>query len=297
MNKPIVQIVAALIVLSSGIYFLSKGNSLKISETERQLNESQRNYDIEVTQKPSSQEIKIGDPATIKYKIKDDRGEILKDFAIAHEKLMHFIVVRKDLEEFQHLHPEINKETGEFSVDLAFPSDGPYRFFADFTPEKENPQKLPITVFDDLAVGNTSSFQPYELVVDEGTTKKVPPKYDVTYSFTDKLLSQSPLSYSVVVESNGQSVVLQKYLGALGHSVILKEKTLAYIHTHAGDARNTSMDGMDHSQMGHTKPSSEQSANQIDFSTTFPEPGKYKIFTQFQHERKVLTTDYVVSVQ
>jgi hypothetical protein len=47
--------------------------------------------------------------------------------------------------------------------------------------------------------------------------------------------------------------------------------------------------------MGHAMPSTEQE-NKIDFSTRFPETGIYKIFTQFQHNGKVITTDYVVRV-
>lgn len=34
----------------------------------------------------------------------------------------------------------------------------------------------------------------------------------------------------------------------------------------------------------------------IKFATTFPEPGVYKIFTQFQHEGEVQTVDYIVKV-
>ncbi len=34
----------------------------------------------------------------------------------------------------------------------------------------------------------------------------------------------------------------------------------------------------------------------VDFMVTFPEGGKYKIFTQFQRGGKVFTTDFVVTV-
>lgn len=77
--------------------------------------------------------------------------------------------------------------------------------------------------------------------------------------------------------------------------MIIKQGTLDHIHTHAGEVANKSMEGMDHSKMGHAMPSTEQ-ANKVDFSTTFPDAGMYEIFTQFQHNGKVITTDYVVKV-
>jgi hypothetical protein len=82
-------------------------------------------------EKPTGNQITLNEPTTIKYRIKDDKRDIVTDFAIAHEKIMHFIVVRKDLTQFQHLHPDFNQETGEFSVAVTFPAAGPYRFFAD----------------------------------------------------------------------------------------------------------------------------------------------------------------------
>ena len=78
-------------------------------------------------------------------------------------------------------------------------------------------------------------------------------------------------------------IELETYLGALGHSVILKERSLDYIHTHA--------EGGDHNEHGSGSPS------EISFFTEFPLEGKYKIYTQFQHEGKVMTTVYVVEVK
>lgn len=35
----------------------------------------------------------------------------------------------------------------------------------------------------------------------------------------------------------------------------------------------------------------------MSFSTNFPEPGNYKLFTQIQHQGKIITTDYAIAVQ
>ena len=99
-------------------------------------------------------------PTTLTYKIKNDRDEILKNYGIAHEKIMHLIVVRKDLLQFQHAHPEFDSLTGEFTVQLTFPTDGPYRIFPDFTPGDDNPQKLPVTVYEDIDIGHIQLSKP-----------------------------------------------------------------------------------------------------------------------------------------
>jgi hypothetical protein len=105
-----------------------------------------------------------------------------------------------------------------------------------------------------------------------------------------------------MVNKNGQPVTnLENYLGALGHSVILKANTLDFIHTHALDGsvgQMPVMPGMDHSMeaMSNDMSMGEENGPQIKFATTFPSSGIYKVFTQFQHQGKVITSDYVVLV-
>ena len=77
---------------------------------------------------------------------------------------------------------------------------------------------------------------------------------------------------------NGAPVTnLQNYLGALGHSVILREGTLAFIHAHPME---------DHGEQ----------TGEMGFMVEFPEAGKYKVFMQFQHESKIITSNFVVNV-
>jgi hypothetical protein len=254
--------------------------------------QSDRTYAIDVIEKPPANQTPLNEPTTIKYKIKNDKGDIVTDFAIAHEKIMHFIVVRKDLTQFQHLHPDFNQETGEFRVPVTFSAPGPYRFFADFTPGTDNPMQLPVTVSSDLTVGDVTDFQPQEVTPDTKNGVSVPPDYHVTYTLPTELRSQTPVTYSLVVEKDNQPVTLENYLGALGHSVVLKAGTLAYIHTHAGEQG----DAMEHGEhSGHAMLPAQE--NKIDFSTTFPDAGIYRISTQFQHQGNVLTTAYTVAVK
>jgi hypothetical protein len=291
-NKIIIAILAVLF-LGGGAYYYANSQHNRSTQDHgehtggKSVDQSHRSYEIEVIEKPKPDEIKLNKPVTLKYKIKNDKGEVVKDFIIAHDKLMHFIIVREDLMQFQHLHPSFDKTTGEFKIDINFKENGPYRFFADFTPATDNPMKLPVTVFNDLNVGNISNFQPKEILVNTNSNVIAAPDYLVQYSFSNNLESQIPATYSLIIEQENKPVALEKYLGALGHSVILKEGSLDYIHAHAGE----------HALSGRVHEGHETSSNKIDFTTTFPSSGKYKIFTQFQHQGKVITTDYVVDIK
>ena len=284
-NRILVAIIVILILGAGGYYFVNsqKGkNELPptgvhgtTSEGHQPVIQGQRSYEPEITS--DTTDIKPNQPTKFSYKIKIDKGEVLKNYEIAHEKIMHFIVVRKDLQNFQHLHPDFNQAIGEFTVNIDFPSEGVYRVFPDFTPGEDNPQKIPVTVYHDIDVGDRDRYKAQPVVPDT-QPKKTVGEYQISYDFPAEIMMRNEITYSLTVEKNGQPVTnLEKYLGALGHSVILKEGSLDFIHTHAEEIS--------------TK------GPKIKFSTSFPEEGSYKIFTQFQHEGKVVTTDYVIVVK
>lgn len=282
---------AALLVIAIGIYFVTLENRTNTSsDGDQSAVQSHRSYDVVVTS--DTDNLQPGQAVPITYKITNDKKEVVKDFVVAHEKLMHFILVRKDLQNFQHLHPEFNRQTGEFTVTVTFPTDGPYRLFPDFTPGADNPLKLPVTVTYDINVGDQGRYQPVAVIPDTKTAKTAA-AYKVDYYFPDELKSQVTTSYGLTASLPDEPVALESYLGAMGHSVIIKEGTLEFIHAHAGEMTNMEgMEGMTAAEHG----GHQGEPDTIDFSTTFPEPGTYKIFTQFQHKGAVMTTDYVVKV-
>lgn len=306
MKKYLPHIVLSVIVVAGGIYYAvsaNKGNAptnntaqdagvtMDHGVSEQPVAQSHRSYDVQLTSNTGN--IKPGQPTVITYKIVNNKKEVLKDFTIAHEKLMHFLLVRKDLQNFQHLHPNFNEQIGEFSINVTFPVDGPYRLFPDFTPTPENPQKLPVTLTYDVNVGDQSKYTPQTVSVDTAAKKSVG-GYTVNFYIPDALKSQTQTDYSLVVEQPNEPVTLESYLGAMGHGVIIKEGTLDFIHTHAGGMDMENMENMDMGSMEHMGHQGEPDT--MDFSTTFPESGTYKIFTQFQVKGKVYTTDHVVKV-
>ena len=220
-------------------------------------------------------------PSSYSFTIVDDRGEVVKDFAITHTKSMHVIVVREDLQYFQHVHPDFDEASGTFTIpELSFPESGTYRIFADFAPQSammdSSGMPLGVTLFEDVKVGGR--YSPQSLGSEERT--KTFGNQQAVLTTSEPLQAGTTAVLSFQLTEDGKPVTdLEEYLGALGHSVILREDTLDFIHAHPMEAAGAAQDG------------------QVDFMVTFPEAGKYKVFTQFQRNGEVFTTDYVVSVE
>ncbi|MBA3733480.1 hypothetical protein H0W91_03860 [Patescibacteria group bacterium] len=213
------------------------------------------------------------------FSIIDDQGNTVKDFAITHTKPMHFIVVRKDLMHFQHIHPEYDSSTGLFTIkDLEFPENGIYRVFADFATNSAMKDSvgmpLEITLSEDIKVGGDYTKQP----LGSEENKKTFNGIEFTLIPTPTPLvsgKESLLTFNL--KRNGQPVSdMEQYLGAFGHSIVFSEDSLDFIHAHP---------------MTRKTPHGT-----LEFMLTFPEAGKYKVFTQFKRNGKVFTTDFVITV-
>ena len=77
--------------------------------------------------------VTTGKPTTLKMMIHGPDGKIVNDFAVVHEQKVHLIIVRDGLDQFAHLHPEINA-AGNLTMTYTFPTGGTYRLYADHQP-------------------------------------------------------------------------------------------------------------------------------------------------------------------
>lgn len=273
-NKSIIFAVIGLLVLGGIIYSTTR------SKPSATITQTYGTYSIKSDS--AGKTYAVNTPSSYSFSIIDSQGNTLKDFAITHTKLLHLIVVRKDLAYFQHVHPDFNKATGQFTLpDLTFPADGQYRIFADFAPASApiGAMGMPesVTPFEDVSVGTGVNYTPVPLGSEE--TTKTFDGMQVSLMTHGALTSgsESMLMYNLM--ANGKPVTdLQTYLGALGHAVILRQDNLDFIHAHPSE-----------------DPTAPQTGN-VDFMVDFPEVGTYKVFTQFQRNGKVITTDFVLTV-
>ena len=207
----------------------------------------------------------------LQFRVVSATGAPVKRYATVHEKLLHLIVVRNDLASFQHVHPTLDDE-GTWRVPLNLERAGDYRVFADFMPAG-GPA---LTLGANLHVAGRYDPQPLPPVSE---TAKVD-GYTVKLSGTPNADEASMLTLSV--SRDGKPVGdLQPYLGAYGHLVALRASDLAYLHVHPmGDA-------------GDTK---SASGPDIGFHTTFPSPGSYRLYLDFQHGGVVRTAAFSVNI-
>lgn len=214
------------------------------------------------------QGLKANQKQTISFIITKNKNDIVRDFELTHEKIIHVIIARGDLTLFEHIHPEFDETIGQFTFDMTFPKDGFYRMFADFTPRGG----ANATPSYDLMIGGLGAGIYAPLQKTTNPIQSVDGLL-VRYQMPNSIKAGKEFTYSLQVTDDDAPAPLDPYLGALGHSVILRENSLAYIHTHAHDMHN------------------------LAFTATLPERGKYKIFTQFQYKEKVHTSTYVVEAR
>ncbi|WP_019872926.1 hypothetical protein [Sporichthya polymorpha] len=212
-----------------------------------------------------------GDSVEVGFTITSPDGGTVLNFDTTHEKQMHLIVVRRDMANFQHLHPERDAE-GMWRVPVDLRDAGVYRFFADFSPSALGET---ITLGSDAFV--PGDYTPAELP--EPSTEWSSDDFQVTLAGTPAAGEEAELTFTVT--RNGGGVTdLEPYLGAFGHLVSLRSGDLAYLHTHP--AEEASGD-----QLG---------GPEIRFGTTFPTAGLYRLYLNFAHDGEVRTAEFTVEV-
>lgn len=215
---------------------------------------------------PDETVLPAGEEREWRFRIRDELGSVVTAFEARHGARLHLIVVRRDLANFQHLHPTM-APGGTWSQPLALPEAGVYRAFVDVSVEGRS-----TTLGVDL-------FAPGGMDVDPGPeftrTKRID-GYDVT-------LSPGPVGPGVestltfeVRDVDGVPVTLEPYLESRGHLVALREGDLAYLHVHPTGT--------------------DRDAGRVSFRTTFPTRGHYRLFLQVRPDGDLVTTWFDVRV-
>jgi hypothetical protein len=208
-------------------------------------------------------------------------GALVRDFAVVHEKPFHLFVVSQNLQDYQHVHPEPQPD-GSLAVDLSLARPGYYKLYADFLPLGGRPQVLPeVLVTADTASDLASSGA--RLVPDTRpkTSGSVTARLDLP---TAGLVAgrDEKLVFHVTDAATGAGVNdLQPYLGAFGHTLVMSEDTLHYVHAHPTEALPE----------GVAEP---RGGPDLTFKALLPRPGRYRIWTQLKRAGVVSTVSFTV---
>ncbi|MDT4996614.1 MAG: hypothetical protein QOD45_682 [Pseudonocardiales bacterium] len=197
---------------------------------------------------------------TYRFVIGGPDGNRAHAFTALHERMLHLIVVNRELTVYHHVHPAMASD-GTWSVALPALPPGSYRAVADF--HVTGGPRLALGA--DLAV--PGGYRPTH--VPPSSTVAVIEGYRVTIGTHAKRGGE--LAISLTVRNGGRLVTdLQPYLGASGHLVAMRAADLAYAHVHP---------------LGY-------SAGTVTFDATLAAQGRYRLFFDFKHAGVVRTAAF-----
>lgn len=203
------------------------------------------------------------------FRILGADGKPVTRYVPNHDKLMHFIAVKRDLSGFQHLHPAMAPD-GTWTVPLALPSPGVWRLYADFVTFDPTGQQLPLTLAVDATIAG--SYTPLALPPASRTVEI--DGFSVTLEGAPQVNATQPLSLRVFAA--GAAVTdLERYLGAYGHLVVIRDGDLGFLHVH---------------------PEDQLVGGAVKFWLAAPSPGRYRMYFEFQKSGAVHRAEFTVDV-
>lgn len=237
-----------------------------------------------------------GEPTELSYRVSEaGSGEAISELPVDHERQMHLIAVSRDLEQFQHVHPEPDASS-DFAVTTKFPTEGTYALFDEFVWDGQK-------VLDRREVevgtgGGAASLRPdLEPKTVDGLTVSLKAPEEIRAG------EEAAFTYTLEKEDGTPADDLEPYLGAPAHVAIVSEDTLEFAHTH-GETDPSEGGGSD----GHSETEAAEEGEHADhgggqtfgpeigFHHTFEKPGFYKVWAQFNHHGGVTTVPFVVEV-
>ena len=224
--------------------------------------------------------IQAGKPVRFRLTAKDAHGESIREFEYVHERPIHFLVASDDLAEFDHIHPELAPDDS-YQVTHTFAHGGRYRIWADYSLPGEAPY---VDEFDLRVAGPARASR--KLAASRGLEAEAG-------SLRVRLAPSQPLragaDIPVTLKLAGSIQTLEPYLGAWAHVIVIGKDPRTFQHAHPVETATVLTPV-------HTHAAAGPPPDEIHIVASFPSPGLYKLWAQFQQGGKVLTVPFVLSV-
>jgi rRNA maturation protein Nop10 len=258
-----------------------------------------RDYRLDFRTAPAV--VKPGQKATFMFRVfHPGSGELIRKFEVVHERRYHLFVISQDMEHFEHIHPELQPD-GTWSIDVTLPKAGYYKVLSDFMPSGGASQFISrplVTAGYSGDLANDSA----KLTPDTVSRKSVD---DVTasLSYDPAVFSTGQyghLNFFLTDTATGRPITdLQPYLGAFGHTLIMSEDMVDYVHSHPLDIL-----ARDNDDGGPTQfmipPDADleklRGGPEVTFEGLMPKPGRYRAWTQFRRNDKLYTFAFTFNV-
>lgn len=242
-----------------------------------------REYALEFSTAPTV--VKAGAPITMSFTVRHPgTGDRIRNFEVVHDKRYHLFIVSRDMDVFEHIHPE-QQPDGRWAIDVRLPKPGYYHILSDFLPTGGSPQFVGRTLITADFAGDLES-QAARLEPDAVLSRTVG-SLTARVQLEPSILvagQYGHLSFALTDAATGQPVTdLQPYLGAFGHTLILSEDMLDYVHSHPVEGPDSDI------AKGYGGPN-------VAFEGYMPRPGRYRAWTQFLRKGEVITVPFTLNV-
>lgn len=220
-------------------------------------------------------------------------GEAIRKFEAVHERQYHLFVISQDMEYFEHIHPKQSAD-GTWSIDVTLPKAGYYKVLSDFMPGGGSSQFIARPLVTVGYAGDLARDSAH-LVPDAISTKTVD-DITATLSYDPPVFSTGQyvhLNFHLTDTASGRPLTdLQTYLGAFGHTLIMTEDMVDYVHSHpldilakdnddGGPPQFTIPPGADLEQL--------RGGPDVTFEGLMPKAGLYRAWTQFRRNDRIYT--------
>ncbi len=251
-----------------------------------------RDYRLEFKTVPAV--VKPGQKTKLLFRIfHPGNGEPIKKFEVVHERQYHPFVISQDMEFFQHIHPE-EQADGTWSIDVTLPKPGYYKVLSDFMPSGGASQFIARPLVTAGYAGDLAADSAH-LVADAVATKTVD-DITATLAYDPPAFAVGQyghLNFHLSDKTTGRPITdLQTYLGAFGHTLIMSEDMVDYVHSHPLDILAKADDDSTVPQFA-IPPGADleklRGGPDVTFEGLMPKPGLYRAWTQFRRHDKIYT--------
>jgi len=245
--------------------------------------------------------VKPGQKAKLLFRISHPgSGDAIKKFEVVHERQYHLFLISQDMEYFQHIHPE-EQADGTWSIDVTLPKAGYYKVLSDFMPSGGASQFIARPLVTAGYAGDLEGDSAH--LVPDAVSSKTVDGMTATLAYDPATFSSGVyghLNFHLTDAASGQPINdLQTYLGAFGHTLIMSEDMVDYVHSHPLDILAKADDDGGPPQF-LIAPGADleklRGGPDVTFEGLMPKPGRYRAWTQFRRNDKIYTFAFTFNV-
>ncbi|HEU5471964.1 MAG TPA: hypothetical protein VFV67_15035 [Actinophytocola sp.] len=230
-------------------------------------------YRIVLSEEPAER----GAAVPVAFRILDMRGNPLTRYDIGHTKPLHFYVLREDMSQYQHLHPELHGDT--WHTTIAVPDGGLYRLYAEFlAPERTDPMHSTVLGVSFVIPGDTALVPLAPPAASAKAGALTVSRADGAAAVAVNKVNE--LRFRVTDEAGAPVDRLDAYLGAYAHMSAFNSISMGLLHQHPQDQVIGELLG----------------GPEIRFAAQFAHRGEHRLFLEFSVAGQVHRAEFTVFV-